>query len=293
MRVLTRSPTSFNVDPPNQGGLDCGTNSNNNPISCTAEDIFLAGNSFVKAKDFTATPDSGNKWIEMNGKKYFWYVDYKCVDSNGGGVRSSSDADANTLLDSDNDGVPDYIDSDSDGDGIYDYIEAFKCAYSDKKKSDEDQLKLWRGYFKLRGFPAPAGGVLPLVPCWVSGGTKRFPSDSVNACKVKRQAPERCYAMALADPRCSRGGLTEITFSLNDEMFECYCPTEGPQYLHKDNGIGVQDWGTSSIPFMANFLCESGTDGKPLDSGKRNIQKNEHNICIESLTNPGNAFCFN
>ena len=46
----------------------------------------------------------------VDGKRYFWYVDYKCV-----GKRAAADADANIVLDSDNDGVPDYIDSDSDG----------------------------------------------------------------------------------------------------------------------------------------------------------------------------------
>ena len=287
MRVLTRSPTSFNLDPPTNGGLDCGETANRMSIPCTAEDIFLAGNSFVKAKDFYDTPESGNKVIELNGIEYFWYADYKCVDSKGGGVRSSSDADANTLLDSDNDGVPDYIDSDSDDDGIYDYIEAFKCTYNDKKKTNGDQLMMWRGDYGKRGWPASAGGTLPLVPCWVYGGgsgtkiSKEFPSDSgASPCKVKRQAPERCYAMALADPRCSRSGLTEITFSMNNEMFDCYCPTEGPQYIHKDGTHA--DWLNGPSKYnMANFLCESGTDGKPLDSGKRNIQKNEHNIFIE------------
>ena len=72
--------------------------------------------SFVKGANFACGSNCfDEKTVVVNGRRYFWYVEYKCVDANGGGVRSASDADANNLLDSDNDGVPDYIDSDSDG----------------------------------------------------------------------------------------------------------------------------------------------------------------------------------
>ena len=372
---MNRFPESFNHDPPTNGGLDCGrfTTScgsrkrsgggnckyaNGYEAPCTVDDVFLAGNSFVRGRDFSArlwTFDIGNapavtanagvkvtqgtstgilktalsggittivvqaatgvsfntlanleigdpefrgiiiqveaedineakmegtlapgdKVIEVNGIEYFWYVEYKCVDSKGGGVRSSSDADANTLLDSDNDGVPDYIDSDSDGDEIYDFIEAFKCAYNDKKKTTGDQLRF---YTSNRGI-AEAGDPLSNVVC---SGTCGTGNDNDYLVKVPRPSlPEHCYALALSDSRCFRGGLTEITFGgamttsgLGGNGFECYCPVEGPQYLHKEgapsdwcggSGCG-QNGGT-----RANFLCEGGTDGAPLDSGKKNI----------------------
>ena len=70
--------------------------------------------SFVKG-DIVNSKPLDEKTVIVHGKRYFWYVDYKCVDSKGGGIRAAADADANIVLDSDNDGVPDYIDSDSDG----------------------------------------------------------------------------------------------------------------------------------------------------------------------------------
>jgi hypothetical protein len=72
--------------------------------------------SFVKGANIACGSNClDEKTVFVNGQRYLWYVEYKCVDANGGGVRSASDADAKNLLDSDNDGVPDYIDSDSDG----------------------------------------------------------------------------------------------------------------------------------------------------------------------------------
>ena len=80
IRVLNRFPESFNHDPPTNGGLDCGrfTTScgsrkrsgggnckyaNGYAAPCTVDDVFLAGNSFVRGRDFSArlwTFDIGN-----------------------------------------------------------------------------------------------------------------------------------------------------------------------------------------------------------------------------------------
>ena len=82
--------------------------------------------------------------------------------------------------------------------------------------ANDDQLWLWKQ--QVHGGPAPAGGTsslsvtkqtIPAPPCWNGTATKELTDPQ--QCGLFLQAPERCFALALADPRCSRAGLTEIT----------------------------------------------------------------------------------
>ena len=94
-------------------------------------------------------------------------------------------------------------------DGIYDFVEAFKCEWKNQRNVETTgQLQIWKS--SRNGSPAVAGGADANQPCW-SGetGGKEVPDQT--ACQQQIQAPQRCYALALANPRCSRAGLTEIT----------------------------------------------------------------------------------
>jgi hypothetical protein len=165
-------------------------------------------------------------------------------------------------------------------DGIYDFNEGFKCVFKDQKQvsngANDDQLWLWKQ--QVHGGPAPAGGTsslsvtkqtIPATPCWHGTATKELTDPQ--QCGLFLQAPERCFALALADPRCSRAGLTEITMhgygttgaATTAKDFECYCPTDGPQYTDYTTAM----WPTDVNP-TGNFVCSSGSNGvgSPIDT---------------------------
>ena len=165
-------------------------------------------------------------------------------------------------------------------DGIYDFNEGFKCVFKDQKQvsngANDDQLWLWKQ--QVHGGPAPAGGTsslsvtkqtIPATPCWNGTATKELTDPQ--QCGLFLQAPERCFALALADPRCSRAGLTEITMhgygttgaATTAKDFECYCPTDGPQYTDYTTAM----WPTDVNP-TGNFVCSSGSNGvgSPIDT---------------------------